>query len=137
MACPNARMRACVCVFHDDRSYPHVHAGVISTKIEDALTNITLCYASVANGKIIMGTGTEAGNEKGYLVGQKSCDFGDFSQIDGADIAPHVQAGQPLRITTVYNNSVPQLGVMSAWFLMVAQIPSLEGMPCLKCGSGK
>lgn len=111
------------------QAYPHVHAGVLSTKIDDVLTNTTICEASVANGKIVLGTGTAQSNEKGYLVGQLPCEW-------SASGGPDVYAGQMIRITTVYDASVKQLGVMSAWFFHVAQIPEIVGQPWGECLAG-
>lgn len=95
------------------RVFPHVHTTALSVKLEDATTNEVLCDMSVANGGIIYGTGTEAGNEKGYIVGQKSCGW------SAAD-APRLESGRQLRSTFVYNASRHQTGLMAFWYLHIA-----------------
>ena len=84
----------------------------LAAKLEDAVTNEVLCDTSVTNGGIIYGTGTESGNEKGYIVDQSSCGW-------SADDAPHLETGHLLRSTFVFSASRRQFGMMAYWNLHV------------------
>ena len=92
---------------------PHLHTGAISIKLEDALTNETLCYLGRDNGGVLYGTSTEAGNERDYIVAAPNMCVGR---------GPHAAspAGAALRITGVYDASRQQNGAMVQWLLMVA-----------------
>jgi hypothetical protein len=96
-------------------SYPHVHTSIVSATLQDATTNQTLCELSAANGGIIYGAGSKAGDELGYAVGQRACAWSDE-----AEDAPRLVAGQLMRFTFVYNASEHHTGVMAKWYLNVA-----------------
>lgn len=95
------------------RAYPHMHTMALGATIQVARTNQTLCEVSVANGGLIYGTGDEAGNERGYIVGQRSCTWDAYD-------APHLKTGDMLRMTFVYNASRRQTGCMAFWYLHIA-----------------
>lgn len=85
---------------------PHVHEGGISCELQDAVTNQTICSATVADGGIIMGTGTEPANERGYITGFRECTWGEG---DG----PTFPYGHPMRIIAVYNATRRITGAMA------------------------
>ena len=87
---------------------PHVHAGAISLRLEDAETDETLCFLSKENGGVIYGVSAAAGDEAGYIVGSNGCVWSDGQ-------TPRLRVGQPLRTTGIYDASVHQTGVMSQW----------------------
>ena len=91
---------------------PHVHEGAISIELLDAMTNHTLCFASRADGGIVYGSGNNAGNEAGYLVGFRECIF-------GASEAPLIAPGHPLRIISYYNATKHITGAMATMQLKV------------------
>jgi hypothetical protein len=71
------------------------------------------------NGRVICnsfpkyGTGMEAGNEKGYVVGMSTCypKPGSVKLFDG----------EILTLEAVYNNSVGHTGVMGHFYILVAE----------------
>ena len=89
---------------------PHQHTGVIWTELQDAMTNRTICRATREDSSLQYGTGMQAGNERGYLVGARSCTWGN------AD-APRVPLGRLMRTITKYDASTYLMGVMSIWVL--------------------
>ena len=88
----------------------HVHSGALSISLQRAGTNETICRNAVDGGGMLYGTGTEAGNEVGYVVGLTPCAWGE-------DDAPVLTVGEPMRVTAVYNASRYQYGVMATWKL--------------------
>jgi len=60
------------------------------------------------------GTGREAGNEEGYLVGVGACQW-------AGDDAPVFQRDHPMRIVAAYNSSAERFGAMLQWKFAVAQ----------------
>ena len=85
---------------------PHVHEGGLSIELQDAVTNKTLVYASVDNGGIVEGSGDDAGNERGFVVG--------FREIVWTpDDAPVFAYGHPMRIIAYYNATSYITGAMA------------------------
>ena len=90
---------------------PHLHPGGIYAQLQDAVTNRTLCEASTENGGVVYGTGLEAGNERGYLVGIRGCRWNRTS-------APTFERGHPMRVTAAYDASEYITGAMAKINLM-------------------
>lgn len=88
---------------------PHVHTGALSIELLDS-ANRSLCSLSRANGGLVYGTGLEAGNEKGYLVGMGVCSW-------NRNAAPRIRRGDSLRVRTVYDASEYRIGVMAQFAL--------------------
>ena len=89
---------------------PHLHSGALSIALLDA-ANRTLCSMSRADGGLVYGTGREAGNERGYLVGMRVCSWDRAS-------APRLRRGESLRVRAVYDASHYRVGVMAQFALM-------------------
>jgi len=71
-----------------------------------------VCAFSRDDGGLIYGTGDEAGNERGFLVGVSACQW-------SYDDAPKLPNNRPMRITATYNSSEPRYGAMMKWMFMV------------------
>lgn len=102
---------------------PHLHWAGISLELIDPATNKTICEVHKSpdgRGGVMYGTGQEAGNEDGYLVGLRPCVWGEGD-------SPTFRRDHLLRIRTVYNASSYHTGVMSLWLMQVA--PSKQVAP--------
>jgi hypothetical protein len=83
-------------------------------QLQDAVTSEVLCTLSRDNGGLIYGTGSEVGNEAGFLVGLERCSW-------TADTAPTFARDHPMRLIAAYNSSAERFGVMAQWkFAVVA-----------------
>ncbi|QDZ24360.1 hypothetical protein HOP50_13g68980 [Chloropicon primus] len=84
----------------------HLHVGGLSLDLYNDETGELICH-SVPK----YGTGEEAGNEKGYLVGMTSCTFD-----------PPVRMTKETVVRTVarYNNTINRHGVMALWLMEVS-----------------
>ena len=91
---------------------PHVHEGGLSIEVQDAVTNATLCKASLADGGVVYGASDVAGDERGYITGFRSCSW------DGAH-APVYRRAHPMRITATYDASRPIHGAMARMIIAV------------------
>lgn len=92
----------------------HLHVGGISLGVhrEDG--------REMCTSEPIYGTGHEAGNETGYVVGMSSC----FPKIGTMRIKP----GETLRLKAVYNSEELHTGVMGLmYFLVVDAVPNERG----------
>jgi len=95
---------------------PHLHWAGNSLELFDHETNKTLCAVHRTpdnSGGIMYGTGSEAGNENGYMTGLTPCTWG------GGD-APRFRRDHKLRTRAVYNATTYHTGVMSLWLMQVA-----------------
>ena len=95
---------------------PHQHTGAISLELQDAVTNQTLCRVQTEDGSLQYGTGMQAGNERGYLVGTRSCTW-DLSD------APRLPPSRLLRTIATYDARSHQYGVMSEWIIYGDAVP--------------
>ena len=93
---------------------PHVHLGAISLRLEDALTNLTVCEVTVGNG-VRYGGSDVAGDERNYLTGLRPCVWGDTD-------APRFQRKHPMRSVAVYNATERLTGVMALWLMTTAEV---------------
>jgi hypothetical protein len=75
---------------------PHLHEGGLAIEMQDALTNRTVCKASREDGGVVYGTGTAAGNERGFITGFRTCAWG------GTD-APRFERDHPMRLIAYYD----------------------------------
>ena len=91
---------------------PHVHLHAIHIELIDAVTDETLCLMTRDNGGIRYGTGREAGNEEGYIVGLGMCTW----SVEGV---PEYRNDHPFRLIAAYNASEPRTGVMAQWIFSV------------------
>mmetsp|Transcript_63018 Transcript_63018/g.150120 ORF Transcript_63018/g.150120 Transcript_63018/m.150120 type:complete len:484 (+) Transcript_63018:98-1549(+) len=99
---------------------PHLHWAGLSMELIDDVTNKTLCKVERKpdnSGGVIYGTGQQAGNEKGYLVGLEICSW-------NLKNAPRYRRDHPMRARSVYDASQAHTGVMSLWLTHVAAVPS-------------
>lgn len=94
---------------------PHLHTYAISSTLIDAISNRTLCTISKAAGTLQYGTGTEPGNERGYITGIAGCVW------SGAD-APQFAWNHPFRTIAVYNASHDVYGAMNNWLIDAAAV---------------
>ena len=85
---------------------PHLHEGGVSISVQDAVTNVTLCSASRADGGVVYGGGSEAGDERGYITGFRSCTW-------NAATAPRYARSHPMRMVAVYDASRYISGAMA------------------------
>jgi hypothetical protein len=95
-------------------AYPHVHLYAIYIELTDSETGEVLCRMTRANGGIRYGTGNEAGNEEGYIVGHGVC-------IWDGESGPVYNAFHPMVLTAAYNASEERFGVMAEWIFGVAE----------------
>ena len=58
----------------------------------------------------MLGTGTEAGNENGHIVGFRECTW-------GSDDAPRLPRAHPMRVRAVYNATTHVSGAMARFLL--------------------
>ncbi|KAI9921625.1 hypothetical protein PsorP6_000806 [Peronosclerospora sorghi] len=87
----------------------HQHRGGLGIQLYDDATGELLC-ASVPE----YGSGTEAGNEDGYVVSMSTCTFNPPRRMRTTDI---------VRIVALYNNTVPHTGVMSLMYVALSDFP--------------
>jgi hypothetical protein len=80
----------------------------LSIELIDGVTSQSLCHLTRANGGLIYGTGPEAGNEAGFLVGVGAC-------LWSYEDAPTYQRDRPMRMIATYNSSAERYGVMVQW----------------------
>lgn len=89
---------------------PHVHEGGYSIELQDGATNRTLCHASIDNGGIVVGHGSEAGDEAGMITGFRTCTW-------SAGSAPLYPRGHPMRVIAHYHATAPITGAMARMVL--------------------
>ncbi|KAL2652089.1 hypothetical protein R1flu_020217 [Riccia fluitans] len=85
----------------------HLHAGGVSISLHGENGNKEICTANA-----VYGTGHEAGNETGYIVGMGSC----YPEIGTLKIKP----GETLNLKSAYNSDELHTGVMGLVYLVVA-----------------
>ncbi|TDH73426.1 hypothetical protein CCR75_008086 [Bremia lactucae] len=90
----------------------HQHRGGLGIQLYDDATGELLC-ASVPE----YGSGTEAGNEDGYIIAMSTCTFDPPRRMRTTDI---------VRIVALYNNTVPHTGVMSLMYVALSDFPLLN-----------
>jgi len=98
---------------------PHLHWAGTSLELIDPATNKTLCEVHRSDDNkhgIMYGTGSEPGNENGYLVGLTPCNWNSKE-------APRFRRDHLLKIRAVYNASTSHTGVMSLWLMQVSAVP--------------
>ncbi|KAH7492537.1 hypothetical protein PRIC1_002012 [Phytophthora ramorum] len=95
----------------------HQHRGGLGIQLYDDATGDLLC-ASVPE----YGSGSEAGNEDGYVVAMSTCTFDPPRRMRTTDI---------VRIVALYNNTVPHTGVMSLMYMALSDFP-LNGAAAVK-----
>ncbi|KAL3699794.1 hypothetical protein R1sor_017816 [Riccia sorocarpa] len=92
----------------------HLHAGGVSIALHGR-DGREVCTANA-----VYGTGNEAGNEKGYIVGMGSC----YPEIGTQKIKP----GEELHVKSVYKSNELHTGVMGLVYVMVADpVPEDHG----------
>lgn len=97
----------------------HQHVGGLGMEMYNAQTNELLCAS-----RPTMGTGTEAGNEEGFVVGIPPCVFG---HDEGMQAPPTLGRKDKVRLVSRYNSSGGgHLGVMCLWFMQVHVSAYLE-----------
>jgi len=84
----------------------HLHVGGLSLDLYDDETGELICH-SVPK----YGTGEEAGDEKGYLVGMSSCTFDPPLRMTKETV---------VRTVARYNNTINRHGVMALWLMEVS-----------------
>jgi len=97
---------------------PHIHYGGISLELIDPETNATLCEVHSTpdnSGGVIYGTGSDAGDEEGYLVGLLPCSWSGAS-------APRFRRDHLLLTRAVYNATKAHTGVMALWLMSVSAV---------------
>uniref|UniRef100_M4C352 Uncharacterized protein n=1 Tax=Hyaloperonospora arabidopsidis (strain Emoy2) TaxID=559515 RepID=M4C352_HYAAE len=87
----------------------HQHRGGLGVQLYDDATGDLLC-ASVPG----YGSGTEAGNEDGYVVSMSTCTFDPPRRMRTTDI---------VRVVALYNNTLPHAGVMSLMYIALSDFP--------------
>ena len=85
---------------------PHLHEGALSIELLDDVSNRTLCRASRDDGSVMYGDGTEAGNERGYITGFRTCTW-------GAEDAPVYERRHPMRLIAKYDGRRRITGAMA------------------------
>jgi len=90
------RTRSNGSVFELAYALPHLHEGGLAIEMQDALTNRTVCHASREDGGVVYGTGTAAGNERGYITGFRTCTWGETD-------APRFGRSHPMRLIAHYD----------------------------------
>ena len=79
--------------------FRHLHVGGIDLTFYDDATGELICKSEA-----IYGNGTEAGNEKNYIVGMTPCVFDD---------PPVFRKNDKVRVVSRYNATEPHFGVMA------------------------
>lgn len=93
----------------------HIHAGGINTTLYgEGGKEICSSYP-------LYGTGQEAGNEAGYIVGMSTC----YPSPGSIKILP----GEKLTFVSNYNNTKGHTGVMGLFYLLVANSSVKTGVP--------
>jgi hypothetical protein len=85
---------------------PRVREGAIEIELQDALTNHTLCSASVADGGLVYGSGDEAG----YLTHVRACTWTDHR-------APRLSRQHPMRTVVTYDARTYTAGARASFEL--------------------
>mmetsp|Transcript_32535 Transcript_32535/g.74336 ORF Transcript_32535/g.74336 Transcript_32535/m.74336 type:complete len:476 (+) Transcript_32535:62-1489(+) len=101
---------------------PHLHWAGTSMELIDDVTNKTICKVERQKdneGGIVYGTGKDAGDELGYLVGLAPCMWDTKN-------ASRFRRDHPMRARSVYDASEYHMGVMSLWLAHVAAVPEFE-----------
>lgn len=101
----------------------HQHLGGASPlgiKLFKDSTNELLCHSTP-----IYGRGDQAGDEKHYVVGMTSCIFGGAGpdNAGGKGTPPRLRRDDVMRIESTYNSTNAHYGVMSLFFLQLAEVP--------------
>jgi len=99
--------------------HQHLGAAPVGIKLFKDATNELLCSSTP-----ILGTGTEPGNERGYLVGMTPCIWG----TPGGQAPPRLRRDTVVRVESTYNNTNPHYGVMSLWLMNLADVPVPSSM---------
>ena len=87
----------------------HQHRGGLGIQLYDDASGDLLC-ASVPK----YGSGTEAGNEDGYVVSMSTCTFDPPRRMRTTDI---------VRVVALYNNTLSHTGVMSLMYMALSDFP--------------
>ncbi|UIZ21502.1 hypothetical protein KXD40_000520 [Peronospora effusa] len=87
----------------------HQHRGGLGIQLYDDASGDLLC-ASVPK----YGSGTEAGNEDGYVISMSTCTFDPPRRMRTTDI---------VRVVALYNNTLPHTGVMSIMYMALSDFP--------------
>lgn len=93
----------------------HQHVGGMGMELYNEATGELLCASHP-----IYGTGSEAGNEQGYMVGVPPCVWGP----PPLQQPPRLRAADKVRIVSRYNSTEGHYGVMGFWFMQVALVAS-------------
>lgn len=93
----------------------HLHKAALSLDLIDERSGKTVCHV-----KPVYGSSEAAGDEKGFLVGIKPCQFGQ----PPLHPPPRFRRGDLVRSTARYNSSEAHTGVMSLWLLKVVPVSS-------------
>ncbi|OWZ04825.1 hypothetical protein PHMEG_00023201 [Phytophthora megakarya] len=88
------------------------HRGGLGIEMYDDATGDLLC-ASVPK----YGSGTEAGNEEGYVISMSTCTFDPPRRMKTTDI---------VRIVGLYNNTLPHTDVMSLMYVALSDLAPKE-----------
>jgi len=92
----------------------HLHRGGLSMMAKDAKTGEVLCESLPS-----YGSGNEVGDEAGYINGMSTCTF---------DPPRRMRTSDPLIITGRYDARKAHTGVMSLFYVALAEVP-VEGGP--------
>ncbi|CAI5715997.1 unnamed protein product [Peronospora destructor] len=95
----------------------HQHRGGLGIQLYDDASGDLLC-ASVPK----YGSGTEAGNEDGYVISMSTCTFDPPRRMRTSDI---------VRVVALYNHTLPHTGVMSIMYMALSDFP-LKGDATVK-----
>jgi hypothetical protein len=101
---------------------PHLHWAGIAMELFDHETNEKLCEVHRTDdwtGGVKYGTGDEAGNENGYLVGLRPCTW-------GGKHPKRFRRDHLFRSRSVYNATQYHTGVMSLWLGEVSAVPRTQ-----------
>ena len=91
----------------------HQHVGGLGMELYNNLTGELLCASHP-----IYGTGTDAGNEKGYMVGVPPCVWGPPPLRQ----PPRLRAGDKVKTVSRYNSTNAHYGVMGIWMMQVSPV---------------
>jgi hypothetical protein len=95
----------------------HQHVAGLGMELYNVQTGELLCASHP-----IYGTGSEAGNETGYIVGVPPCVWGPPPLRQ----PPRLRAGDKVRTVSRYNSTEGHYGVMGLWFMQVSPVIGAE-----------
>merc|ERR1712070_845174 len=88
----------------------HVHKAGLSLDLIDERSETIVCHVSP-----LYGSSEAAGDEAGFLVGIRPCQFG----LPPLPPPPRFRRSDLIRATARYNSTEAHTGVMSLWLLKV------------------